>query len=115
MSKPRVVVTRRWPKEVEAQLTEHFDVQLNPEDRPLDRDALKEAFVSADAVFPTVTDPIDADVLSADPLRARLIGKVPLKRAGAPEDIAAAVGFYCADGDYITGQVVAVDGGRSIA
>lgn len=47
--------------------------------------------------------------------RARLIDKVPLKRAGTPEDIAAAVGFYCADGDYITGQVVAVDGGRSVA
>jgi lactate dehydrogenase-like 2-hydroxyacid dehydrogenase len=74
MSKPRVVVTRRWPEEVEAQLTEHFDVQLNPEDRPFDKDALKDAFVSADAVFPTVTDPIDADVLSADPLRTRLIG-----------------------------------------
>ncbi len=74
MSKPRVVVTRRWPEEVEAQLTEHFDVQLNPEDRPLDRDALKDAFVSADAVFSTVTDPIDADVFSTDPLRARLIG-----------------------------------------
>lgn len=47
--------------------------------------------------------------------RARLIDKVPLKRAGTPEDIAAAVGFCCADGDYITGQVVCVDGGRSVS
>ncbi len=37
-------------------------------------EALKEAFTSADAVFPTVTDRIDAEVLSAEPLRARLIG-----------------------------------------
>ncbi len=46
--------------------------------------------------------------------RARLIAKVPLKRAGTPQDIAAAVGFCCAEGDYITGQVIAVDGGRSV-
>ncbi len=74
MSKPRVVVTRRWPEEVEAQLTEHFDVQLNPDDRPMTAEALKEAFATADAVFPTVTDRIDAEVMSAEPLRARLIG-----------------------------------------
>jgi len=74
MSKPRVIVTRRWPQEVEARLAEHFDVELNYEDRPLDRDALKAAFAAADAVFPTVTDAIDAEVLSAEPLRARLIG-----------------------------------------
>ena len=74
MSRPRVIVTRRWPQEVEARLAEHFDVELNYEDRPLDRDALKAAFAVADAVFPTVTDTIDAEVLSAEPLRARLIG-----------------------------------------
>jgi lactate dehydrogenase-like 2-hydroxyacid dehydrogenase len=74
MSKPRVIVTRRWPQEVEARLVEHFDVELNREDRPLDGDALKAAFSAADAVFPTVTDAVDAEVLSAEPLRARLIG-----------------------------------------
>lgn len=68
-----MIVTRRWPEEVEAQLTEHFDVQLNLEDRPMGTDALKKAFASADAVFPTVTDRIDTEVMSVDPLRARLI------------------------------------------
>ena len=74
MDKPRVIVTRRWPEEVELRLTEHFDVRLNPEDRPLGRDDLKAAFASADAVFSTVTDAIDAELLSTEPLRARLIG-----------------------------------------
>ncbi len=74
MDKPRVIVTRRWPEEVEARLAEHFDVELNPEDRPLGHDELQEAFTAADAVFPTVTDRIDAEVLSGKPLRARLIG-----------------------------------------
>lgn len=47
-------------------------------------------------------------------LREKLIRQVPLKRAGSPEEIAATVGFLVAQGDYITGQVLNVDGGRSI-
>jgi len=74
MARPRVIVTRRWPEEVETRLGEYFDVQLNSQDRPLGRDGLKEAFASADAVFSTVTDAIDADVLSAESMCAKLIG-----------------------------------------
>jgi lactate dehydrogenase-like 2-hydroxyacid dehydrogenase len=74
MSKPRVIVTRRWPEEVERRLEQVFDVQLNTEDRPMDQAALKAALGAADAVFPTVTDRIDAEVLSAEPLRAKLLG-----------------------------------------
>jgi len=45
--------------------------------------------------------------------RARIIASTPLGRVGAPEDIAQAVHFLaCAP--YVTGQVIAVDGGRSI-
>ncbi len=40
------------------------------------------------------------------------IEKIPLRRAGTPEDVAAAVAFLCsADADYITGQTLNVDGG----
>jgi NAD(P)-dependent dehydrogenase (short-subunit alcohol dehydrogenase family) len=40
------------------------------------------------------------------------IEKVPLQRAGTPEDVAGAVAFLCsADADYITGQTLNVDGG----
>ncbi|HSR71584.1 MAG TPA: D-glycerate dehydrogenase, partial [Kiloniellales bacterium] len=74
MSKPKVIVTRRWPPEVEARLEELFDASLNRDDEPLDQTALQGAFRDFDAVFPTVTDRIDAEVLSAEPLRARLIG-----------------------------------------
>jgi len=40
---------------------------------------------------------------------------IPLGRIGTPDDVAAAVLFLCQGGDYITGQVIRVDGGRSIA
>ena len=41
---------------------------------------------------------------------------IPLKRAGEPEDVAAAVAFLCsADADYITGHTLNVDGGYPIA
>jgi pteridine reductase len=47
-------------------------------------------------------------------LRNRLTAKVPLNRPGSPEQIAAVVRFLITDGDYITGQVIAVDGGLSL-
>jgi len=39
---------------------------------------------------------------------------VPLKRTGEPADIAKTVLFLVKDAHYITGQIIAVDGGRSI-
>lgn len=48
-------------------------------------------------------------------LRRRLTARIPLGRAGAPEDIAAAVYFLLRDGDYITGATIPVDGGRRLA
>jgi pteridine reductase len=46
--------------------------------------------------------------------RERLLAKIPLRRAGSPEDIAAAVEFLLRDGDYITGVILPVDGGRRL-
>lgn len=47
-------------------------------------------------------------------LREKLTGHVPLGRAGTPVEVAALVAFLVRDGGYITGQVIPVDGGRSI-
>lgn len=74
MSKPKVIVTRRWPEVVENRLKELYDVQLNEEDQPMSAEELKQALRSADAVLPTVTDPITADVLSVEPLRCKILG-----------------------------------------
>jgi pteridine reductase len=47
-------------------------------------------------------------------IQDNIIQQIPLKRAGTPEDIAAAVLFLMRDAPYITGQILKVDGGRSI-
>jgi pteridine reductase len=46
--------------------------------------------------------------------RERLVAKVPLERAGTPEDVAAAVHYVLSEGDYVTGAILPVDGGRSV-
>jgi pteridine reductase len=50
----------------------------------------------------------------SDGLRAAIIKQTALKRSGEPEDIAAAVLFLVRDAPYVTGQILAVDGGRSV-
>jgi pteridine reductase len=47
-------------------------------------------------------------------LEQQIIAATALKRAGSPEDIARTVLFFAKDAPYVTGQVLAVDGGRSI-
>lgn len=50
-----------------------------------------------------------------DDYRQRVIGQTLLKRLGQPDDVAKAVRFLVEDAPFITGQVIAVDGGRSIS
>jgi len=47
-----------------------------------------------------------------DMTKQRLINSTPLKRSGEPDDIARTVRFLIGDAGFITGQVIAVDGGR---
>lgn len=48
----------------------------------------------------------------AEDKRAELLAKTALERMGSPEDIAQTVLFLVRDAPYVTGQVIAVDGGR---
>ena len=45
--------------------------------------------------------------------KADIIGRTLLKRRGSPQDIAKAALYFAADAPYVTGQVLAIDGGRS--
>lgn len=49
-----------------------------------------------------------------DGAKDSILKQVPLGRPGDPDDIAACVLYLVRDADYVTGQVVSVDGGRSI-
>ena len=46
--------------------------------------------------------------------RQRIVNTTLLKRTGEPDDVARTVRFLVQDAPYITGQIIAVDGGRSI-
>jgi pteridine reductase len=48
-----------------------------------------------------------------DGMRQSIIDKTLLKRHGSPEDIARAALYFASEAPYVTGQVLAVDGGRS--
>jgi len=49
-----------------------------------------------------------------DAVQQTILRQVPLERAGIPEDIAGCVLYLMRDATYVTGQIIAVDGGRSI-
>ena len=74
MSKPKVIVSRKWPEEVESRLQELFDVQLNETDTPMTAAQMQAALQRADAFCPTVSDNVSAGVLSVDNLKTRIIG-----------------------------------------
>lgn len=60
---------------------------------------------------------IDTEMTEAMPEKTReaAVGTIPMGRMGLPEEIAAAVAFLAGSGsDYITGQVICVDGGMAI-
>src|SRR5580704_11437275 len=47
-------------------------------------------------------------------LQAKIVAGTALKRPGTPEDVARTVVFFATEAPYVTGQVLAIDGGRSI-
>jgi glyoxylate reductase len=71
--KPLVIVTRKLPDHVETRMRELFDTRLNDDDKPMSRAELIEAVKTAEILVPTVTDPIDAAVLTQAGEQLRLI------------------------------------------
>ena len=71
--KPIVVVTRKLPDPIETRMMELFDMRLNLSDEPMTQSQLVEAAKVADVLVPTVTDRIDAAVLSQAGPQLRLI------------------------------------------
>ena len=47
-------------------------------------------------------------------LQKEIVAQTLLKRSGSPEDVVRAALFFAKDAPYVTGQILAVDGGRSV-
>jgi len=71
--KPRILISRRWPEAVEQRLSARYDVTLNTADAPLTVDQLRAAMGEYDALCPTVSDKVPAEVLAAPGARVKII------------------------------------------
>lgn len=70
--------------------------------------------IRVNAIAPgTILWPEGKNTLS-DEAKQKIIRQTALQRSGDPSDIAKTVLFLVRDGEYITGQIIAVDGGRSL-
>ena len=49
-----------------------------------------------------------------DSAKETILGRTALKRLGEPDDIASAVAYLALDAPYVTGEIINVDGGRSL-
>jgi len=78
--------------------------------RALARELAPEVRVNAIAPGPVLWP----DAPLPEERKQKIIERTPLHRRGTPEDIARAVLFFASDAPFVTGQVLAVDGGRSI-
>jgi lactate dehydrogenase-like 2-hydroxyacid dehydrogenase len=73
VARPKVLVTRRLPKVVEAAVSTLFDATLSADDHQMDAGELQRALGGADGILCTLTDRLTAEVLAAYPIRTRIL------------------------------------------
>lgn len=71
--KKRIVLTRRWPEDVEKALAEVYDCEFNHSDEQFSQQQFQEALQTADALLTTVTDKVDAESMALPNRRAGII------------------------------------------
>jgi len=70
--------------------------------------------IRVNAIAPGIVLWPDDDTEFNDALREKIAARNALKRIGTPQDIAKTAAFLINHADFITGQIIAVDGGRSL-
>jgi len=78
--------------------------------RSLARELAPHVRVNAIAPGPVLWPEGDLDAA----LKQNILSRTPLGRVGSAEDIAKAAWFFAAEAPFVTGQVLAIDGGRSL-
>lgn len=73
MTRPRILVTRKLPSDVEARACAHFDASLNGGDTLPTRESIVAGAQGKDGLLVTVTDRIDAELIAALPASIRII------------------------------------------
>lgn len=71
--RPTLYVTRKLPAQVEARLARDYTATLVGQETPRSREELAAALATHDAILPTITDRLDAELLSAPGIKARII------------------------------------------
>ena len=74
--KPKIIVTRDIPDEVESKLKEYFQVAFNREDQVLTKDILIKAMENADGIVCTVTDRITDELLTLPKKKVKIIANI---------------------------------------
>ena len=74
--KPKIIVTRDIPDEVELKLKEYFQVSFNREDKLFSNDILKKAMENADGIVCTVTDSITDELLTLPKKKVKVIANI---------------------------------------
>ena len=74
--KPKIIVTRDIPDEVESKLKEYFQVSFNREDQVFSNDILRKAMENADGIVCTVTDSITDELLTLPNKKVKIIANI---------------------------------------
>ncbi len=74
MARPKILVTKPWPKPVEQYLLDRYDVKLNETGAAMSHAELVQAMSDYDCVCSSLGDPMDATVFNVPNARARMIG-----------------------------------------
>ena len=74
--KPKIIVTRDIPDEVESKLKEYFRVSFNREDKVFSEDILRKAMENADGIVCTVTDRITDELLDLPKKKVKIIANI---------------------------------------
>ncbi|MFZ5964441.1 2-hydroxyacid dehydrogenase [Thalassococcus sp. BH17M4-6] len=73
MTKKKILLTRRWPDSVEERLSRDYEATLNTDDVPMTTEAIGAALNDYDAVCPTVSDKLPAEIFTGGH-RAQILG-----------------------------------------